>query len=449
MSDFSCEKPGFFEKPGFRLLLTPPGDRAYHSAAFLHPGYVMTERKWLLMILAFGLQLRLGAALGVQHRLDRSADQEFLIVGDAQGYWHLAGQIASGGEYSVHYPPRYVLRMPGFPALLAVPIALFGKDVLAARILLAIVGTFACWLVYRLARVLFDERAGLIAAALVAVCPTMVLFSVLILSETLFAVGLVGSLIPMALLLRNEFFPDSNRRLVQGSLAVGLLIALACYARPSWLLAAPAFAGLAMLLSTHRKRAAVSGLLVMTMLALSLLPWGLRNRRVTGHFVPTTLWVGASLYDGLSPDATGASDMAFFDRDNFLATMDEYEVDRHYRRAAFRYAADNPGRTAELALLKTVRFWKPWPNAAQFRQWWQKLAVACYFVPLCGFAIVGLVRKRQCVWVLLLTIGPILYFSAVHAVFVGSLRYRLPAEYPLCVMSAVGLRNCWQRWGSS
>jgi hypothetical protein len=48
--------------------------------------------------------------------------------------------------------------------------------------------------------------------------------------------------------------------------------------------------------------------------------------------------------------------------------------------------------------------------------------------------------------ILVLTAGPIIYFSALHTLFVSSLRYRLPAEYPLLALSAVGVWDLWQRY---
>ena len=187
---------------------------------------------------------------------------------------------------------------------------------------------------------------------------------------------------------------------------------------------------------------------------------------MTGHFVLTTLWVGPSLYDGLSAEATGESDMTFFDRDNLLSEMTEYEVDREYRRRAWAFARENPGRCVQLAGVKLARFWKPWPNADQFGRPAAKLAVGGFFVPIVLLSIVGafnVVRGRlsngtpaassrpadqprctaQCLWVLIFTAGPIFYFSALHMVFVSSLRYRLPAEYPLLVLAAIGLQSCW------
>jgi hypothetical protein len=188
-------------------------------------------------------------------------------------------------------------------------------------------------------------------------------------------------------------------------------------------------------------------LLIGVGLFVALLPWGLRNQSITGHFTLTTFWVGPSLYDGLNPEATGDSNMTFFDRENLLGRMSEYDMDREYRRRAWRYAADHPGRAVELMFIKLARYWTLWPNASQFRQAWMQAVVAISFSLILIPAIYGTWLMRQRWDVLLIAWGPILYFAAVHMVFVGSIRYRLPAEYPLAVLSGVGvvefLRSRW------
>ena len=103
---------------------------------------------------------------------------------------------------------------------------------------------------------------------------------------------------------------------------------------------------------------------------------------------------------------------------------------------AWQFVRENPGRTLVLAGKKLARYWSPVPNAPQFSAWWMKLAVALFYTPLMVLAVCGCWRFRRQIWLLALTAGPIVYFAAIHAVFVGSLRYRLPAEYPLAVLAA-------------
>jgi hypothetical protein len=144
------------------------------------------------------------------------------------------------------------------------------------------------------------------------------------------------------------------------------------------------------------------------------------------------------LYDGLNPKATGESDMSFFDRDNLLSKMSEYEVNQHYWNQGLEYARSHPRRALELGLIKLWRFWKPWPSAEEAGGWVSKLIIAGFSLLLFAGCLIGVWLYRRNFVVLALTLGPVLFFSVLHAVFVGSLRYRLPAEYPMAVLAAAG-----------
>ncbi|MDA1164431.1 MAG: glycosyltransferase family 39 protein [Planctomycetota bacterium] len=420
----------------------------------------MKQKLFWVLLLALGL--RIGAALSVHTYLE-SAGREFLIAGDAAGYWELGQKLAAGEEYSIYAPPRRAMRMPGYPVFIAASIKLGGNRLLPVRLLQACAGTAACWFVHLLGTLLIDQQTGLLAALLAAVSPTFVGFTPLVLSETLFAATLLISLILMAKLAdgwgligqgsSNETMQavPSVRR-IWLAVGTGVAVGVACYVRPSWLLTAPLFCAIHLLMTSIGRRHNPTGhtsamltakalecVFVVVGLALTLAPWTIRNSQVIGHAIPTTLWVGPSLYDGLNPEATGDSNMDFFERDNLLARMSEYDMDHEYRRRSWQFVRENPGRAVELGFVKVARFWKPWPNAAQFRQWWLCLIVAAFFVPTILLALLEAVRRRFNLRCLLLTAGPVIYFTVIHSVFVGSLRYRLPAEYPLLILSAAGL----------
>jgi hypothetical protein len=270
----------------------------------------------------------------------------------------------------------------------------------------------------------------------------MALFSVLFLSETAFAAAMLASLIAAAKMI-HSLSGSTPVRLTRASViafVTGVLVGVATYMRPTWLLVGPGLAVLVTLFcgAPLRTRLLASGCLCIG-LGLSLLPWTYRNYRVTGHFIPTTLWVGPSLYDGLNPSATGDSDMEFFERDQLLQKMSEYEMDKTYRERAWTFAGQNPAKVVWLAFVKQSRYWSPAPNSEQFGDPRVKVVAWLVYLPLILCALAGAWFGRGDIWLLILTAAPILYFAALHLLFVGSLRYRLPAEYALTVLSAFGL----------
>ena len=177
-------------------------------------------------------------------------------------------------------------------------------------------------------------------------------------------------------------------------------------------------------------------------------PWWVRNARVYGHFVPTALWTGASLYDGLNPRATGASDM-----DAFLAAPDiwplgEEAQDAELFRRAVAFARAHPRRVLELAAIKALRYWSPWPNAAGWNTPAVALASAAWNVPLLAAMAVGAWDRRRDVRALVVLAGPLVYFAVLHMVFASSMRYRIPAAVPGMGLAAIGLGRFMLRFGA-
>lgn len=72
--------------------------------------------------------------------------------------------------------------------------AVFGHHPLAARIVMALIGTGACYLVYRLGRRLFNVQVGLLAAGLAAVYAYLVYFSATLMTETPFMAAILLAL---------------------------------------------------------------------------------------------------------------------------------------------------------------------------------------------------------------------------------------------------------------
>lgn len=411
---------------------------------------VLVQRHPGMFVLCVAVFARVLVAVALNRYLAGIPGRDYLIEGDADGYWVLALKLLQGNDFSLYEPPRYVLRMPGFPAVLALLISICGESQEAVRYGLAVLTSLAVLPAVWLGRGWHSPVAGVWAGLVIALMPVYVGFSVTILTECLFAAIILWDVWACARWLEALQRESTTSLSVWGWGALsGLLAGLAVYFRPSWLLfpavLLPALAGI--LWSNRRAsgRGLASWGVVCVCLILPLLPWGWRNQQVTGHFVLTTLWMGPSLYDGLRPGADGDSDMTFFEEENVLARMSEYEMNRHYKDRAWSFVREHPGESLRLAGIKLWRFWKPWPNAEQFRHPVLGLMVASGFLFLLVSAVWGSWCMRKELWLVFLCWAPILYFTGIHLFFVSSLRYRLPAEFPLAVLAGIGLQSWLSR----
>jgi hypothetical protein len=307
----------------------------------------------------------------------------------------------------------------------------------------AVLGTVAVGLVMWLAGRLFDPAAAYVGGAIAAVYPGAIGCSVFVLSEAPYAPLLVAQVA----LWTAAWRAPSWRTLAIWAAMAGLAGGTATLVRPSHLLFTP-FALAAAMFGHDRRRNIVIGAFMLAALAVTMSPWWVRNYRVKGRFIATTLQMGASLYDGLNPNARGGSDMQFIpefaaqqrreDEASVLPLADTFEerLDSRLKRAAIEWSLAHPLRVAQLACVKLLRMWSPLPNASEFQSWIFRVAILSTYTPLIVSAVWGAWHNWRRGWPYVLCLMPAIYLTLVHMVFVSSIRYREPAMLVLIVLAA-------------
>jgi hypothetical protein len=413
------------------------------------------RRLWWILGLALGV--RLAAGLWWESRL---APGQTFHFGDSESYWELGQAIAAGRPYEFRSPQRKVFRAPGLPLLLSPIFLIAGPDASAfwGRAASAVCGTVAVGGVYCWARQAFDPPTAHLAAGIAAVYPGAVAMSGLVLTEASFSAVMVwqlaiwqrhgvGSLFSRRLISRLPSDATCREKSLPTPLLFGVLAGVATLIRPSWLLFTPLALAVAAIFGRNKKREVAFAALAIVAMTATLLPWWIRNWNVAGRSVPTTLQVGASLYDGLHPAADGASDMSHVDAFAAGKNLDEYALDRTLRAAASDWATQNPWDALRLAGVKFVRMWNVWPNEASFRSWPARLVVAASFVPVILLAAIGVWRFRPRPRTVALCLAPAAYFTALHVIFVSSIRYRQPAMLPLIMLASAAIVETWRPRG--
>jgi 4-amino-4-deoxy-L-arabinose transferase-like glycosyltransferase len=404
--------------------------------------------RWLAAIIAAAIALRCGAALWWQARL--TGGKQFYFA-DSESYWVLARELAAGRPYQFGSPDARAFRMPGYPLLLAGLFKLYSGEppVLAARMVGALLGGIAVLFVYLLARQAMDAPSALFAAGAAAVYPGSIVTSVAVLSEALFCPLAVAQLAVWA----QSWQAGRGAQSWLLALAAGLLAGAAALVRPEWLMF-PAFALPALAWHWRSHRLGKCATLIAGII-LAMAPWWVRNYLAVGKFVPTTLQLGASLYDGLNPRATGASDMRFVAeweacerrRDRLSQEPFEVRLDRSLRNAALSWAWQHPQRVAELAAAKCWRMWRPLPDVPTAGARWARWGFAGGYLLLLLLAVLGSWCGRRQAWLVRACWLPAAYLTLLHLVFVSSVRYREPAMLVLAVLA--GFVWQWRRGGAT
>lgn len=414
----------------------------------------MRSRKLIAIVLFVALALRLGWAM-TRPANDAAID----ALPDQRDYLSLAQNLIHGRGLQFidarFADVVWAFRTPGYPLFLAA----CGGNVRVARAAQAVLDASTVLAIYLLATLLMGKRrtrVPLFAAGLVALNPYLIYFTGLILSETLFTAMLAWG---MLLLARGRGGRGGSWGATLIWLCGAVLLGLSVLVRPS-AIALPVLLGILAALVNRAgpvsyEKAAVRespseervrgkwplpvGTTMVLIVLLSLLPWAARNFHRLGRWIWLDTNSGFTLYDGCNPDATGASDQSFVDREPELQVLGEIGRNDYLTEKAARYARSNPARVVRLAGAKLGRTWSPMPLSSEYGSTRNRVIALAYTLPFDAFVLIGLIWGDMSRTVKLFLLAPAVYFSIVHALTVGSLRYRIPAEPPMAVIAAAAM----------
>lgn len=403
-------------------------------------------------LLAGALLVRLAAIV---------ATQDFVLTRDPLDYHVHAVSIAAFNGYpeSMFAPGggASALRAPLYPYLLGAVYAVVGDSVDAGRVFGALLGVVTVALIGLVAHQLWGRRPALVAMAIAAVYPPLVLVSATLVTESVALPLMLGA---FAATLAHRDRPAGLR----WPLIAGLLLGLGVLARPAaGVLVLPvALALWGARVQPRRWTAPVTTVLVAVIV---LVPWAVRNTLELDAFVPVGT-VGGYLVAGTYNDVAASDDRFPYAHRVILGVpqyaplvtggnLKEAEVSRRLTTGARSYIADHPAAPAKAIFYNSMRLLELGKGPGNGRLSYEAVGIGSRLARLATLAFYALAllalagaatraARGGPKWLMLL--APLLLWLSV-VVISGDVRYRLPLEPFVVWLAALAVVAAWERQG--
>lgn len=330
--------------------------------------------------------------------------------------------------------------MPGFPLILAGFLAVFGQDgggVVAFRLFQCLLQAGSLYLVFIIARYIFNSRIAFIACILSALYPPDYFSSGVILSETIFRI--------VVLLLVCALITAVQSKRWEWYVLIGVLTAVAAYFKPQ----ASLFPAVLLILWWREKYTwkemlrftCMIGMVYMVLLS----PWWIRNMITFGHFILFT-------ESGGSPFLLGTQIFHLMPPDGFFEAYPQYNPETLFQ------GHDAAAAAKGIDILKYGFTHQPllyllWYTLGKFiglyfeAYYWLPIfgldLVTAHVIQalLIGLSIAGMVMSRRSDdrrrrLPVLLTI---VYFTGIYVPFIAFSRYGYPTVVLLLMYSALAV----------
>jgi len=358
------------------------------------------------------------------------------VTKDALQYDQMALNLVNGkgfvdetGSPTAFIPPLYYL-------FLASIYHIFGHSYLVVRILQAILGSLTCFIIYKIAEIIFSRKIGLISTLISSVYPAFTFFyygPAGLLTETLFIfLFCLGVLLSLKSFIKNSLIL---------SMTAGIFLGLATLTRPIGLfIPLVIFAWLIMVRTPFKKLFNISLPSLLAFLTI-LSPWIIRNYIVFHAIVPASTAGGINFYASHSSLARGLGEgwHQALQEDEALKRqgLDEAQRSDFFLKKGIKFLKDNPDKIFYLFFRNLMSFWDISCDA--WGDYSSKYNIS--FAILLPFGLLGVIialkDKNKIFSSLLLFI--IIYFSFLHAIMHSAYRYRVVIEPFIIIFTVLGM----------
>lgn len=418
--------------------------------------------RWLVVILACSVGLRLAAALWMGNRIDLLpgiADQlsyHTLALRLLNGHGFTFGQpwwpATRAGEPTAHWSYLYTF-------YLWFVYKLFGPNPLVARLIQAVVvGVTMPSLVYLLGYRIFNRRAALIAAAWTALYPYYIYYGASLMTESFYACGLLFALVMAVYTVDGIGQKGESGHLVRFAILLGLGLGLTVLLRQVAMVLVPVVLGW-LLWRRWAQRRLQDGVVQVALVALAVgmlvAPFTWYNYARFDRFVLLNTNAGFAFYlsnhpyygtdfqpilesptttyaDLLPPDLSGSS---------------EAELDQELLRRGLGFVLQDPVRYLRLSFGRIADYLMFWPSQESGRL--SNIARVGSFGLAVPFILAGLwlsFKDRQTVnsQAIGLLLACWIGYAAVHILSWSLVRYRLPLDSLLLLFAGYTLDRAWR-----
>jgi 4-amino-4-deoxy-L-arabinose transferase-like glycosyltransferase len=385
---------------------------------------------------------------------------------DVDGYDRLAWAIAYRGcfGYGCGGPVPTAHRPPLYPIVLAAvdrSVDLLGGnwvwDFTARALFHALCGAASAVLAWVIARRLGAGAWSPLAGVLVALDPLLVHHSRLVMTETLAALLLVGSL--------ERLCCAHNQLGAKRVFAAGLLLGLGMLCRTTlWAFALLVGAATAAGADVDGRRRVRQAVLVVAIALVVQLPWGVRNLLALGRPVLTTTHGGYTLllanndvfYDEVLHGPWGTAWLkdsledwqgSVADKAEAAGVEDEVSYDGFCYQLGWQTIRSRPLDFLHSIVHRMVSFWRVFPHTMDSYTWPIRLGCAAIYVPEFLLMIIALAQRSVSRWPLVLLPTALVSFTLVHSIYWSDMRMRAPIMPAIAILAALGARRTWEFLG--